>query len=162
MDSSDLDRFFTNHWNATVEQCEKSLEPDDLEQKEVLEESGTSFGRSMPYEIALIEPTFGHLRQFANIFESQLGLSADFFWGIIGLLLKLTAQDSQALSRIPRMLKSLGYKAEAFKGYCAASREVLASMKEACFDIQIQLVEFFTSAVKSMRGEEEEEEAKYN
>lgn len=63
---------------------------------------------------------------------------------------------------IPRMLKSLGYKAEAFGGYCAASREALASMKEACFDIQIQLVGFFTSAVKSIRGEEEKEEANYS
>lgn len=54
------------------------------------------------------------------------------------------------------MLKSLGYKAEAFKGYYAMSRENLDQMKEACFDIQIQLVEFFTSVIKSMRGEEEE------
>lgn len=53
------------------------------------------------------------------------------------------------------MLKSLGYKAEAFTGYYTASREDLDQMKEACFDIQIQLVEFFTCAVKSMRGEEE-------
>lgn len=54
------------------------------------------------------------------------------------------------------MLKSLGYKAEAFKGYYTGSRKNLDQIKEACFDIQIQLVEFFTSAVKSMRGEEEE------
>ena len=53
------------------------------------------------------------------------------------------------------MLKSLGYKAEAFKGYYTMSRENLDQIKEACFDIQIQLVEFFTSAVKSMRGEGE-------
>jgi hypothetical protein len=54
------------------------------------------------------------------------------------------------------MLKSLSYKAEAFKRYYTMSRENLDQIKEACFDIQIQLVEFFTSAVKSMRGEEEE------
>lgn len=54
------------------------------------------------------------------------------------------------------MLKSLGYKAEAFKGYYTVSRENLDQLKEACFDIQVQLVEFFTSVIKSMRGEEEE------
>lgn len=56
------------------------------------------------------------------------------------------------------MLKSLDYKAEAFKRYCAASasRENVDEIKEACFDIQIQLVGFFTSAVKCMRGEEDE------
>lgn len=66
-----------------------------------------------------------------------------------------------ALSNIPRMLKSLGYKAEAFNGYYTASPQNLDQVKEACFDIQIQLVEFFTSAVKSMRGEEETELSKY-
>lgn len=54
------------------------------------------------------------------------------------------------------MLKSLGYKAEAFKKYySASSQENLDQIKEVCFDIQVQLVEFFTTAVKSMRGEED-------
>lgn len=54
------------------------------------------------------------------------------------------------------MLKSLGYKAEAFKRYYSASSwENLDQVKEVCFDIQVQLVEFFTTAVKSMRGEED-------
>lgn len=55
------------------------------------------------------------------------------------------------------MLKSLGYKAEAFKQYYSASSwENLDQVKEVCFDIQVQLVEFFTTAVKLMRGEEDE------
>ena len=54
------------------------------------------------------------------------------------------------------MIKSLGYKAEAFKGYYTASRESSDQIKEACFDIQIQLVEFFASAVNCMRGEKGE------
>ncbi len=47
----------------------------------------SSFGTSMPYEIALLEPTLCHLRQFANNIRipAGLGVSADFFWGIIGL-----------------------------------------------------------------------------
>lgn len=170
MDSSDLDRFFTSRWDATVKRCEKLLGPDDLEQvrritswdlvqKEVLEEAGTSFGRPVPYEIALMEPTLGHLRQFVDVFESQLGVSAGFFWGIIGLLLKLAAQHSQALAVIPRMLKSFGYKVEAFKRHYDASLGALASMREACFDIQIQLVGFFAIAVGSIRGVEGEEGA---
>jgi hypothetical protein len=141
----------------------------DLVQAEVLD-SGEA---SIPYEIALLKPAVEHLRQFAKIFESQLGLPAEFVWGIIALLIKarlrhptefqkantpqLTAQHPQALSRIPRMLKSLGYKAEDFKGYYAVSQEDLPSTKEPCFDIQVQLVRFFTSAVRSIRGGEEEE-----
>lgn len=56
------------------------------------------------------------------------------------------------------MLKALSYKAEAFKGYHAVvSPEDLLSIKEACFDIQAQLIGFFTSAVTSIRGGEDEE-----
>lgn len=55
------------------------------------------------------------------------------------------------------MLKSLGYKAEAFKRYySASSRWDLDQVREVCFDIQVQLVKFFTIAVKFMRGEENE------
>lgn len=62
----------------------------DLVQAEVLDsgEASTSVAKSLPYEIALLKPTLGHLCQFAKIFESQLGLPADFFWGIIALLIK--------------------------------------------------------------------------
>lgn len=57
------------------------------------------------------------------------------------------------------MVKALSYKAEAFKGYHAVvSQEDLLSIKEACFDIQAQLVGFFTSAVTSIRGGEDEEQ----
>lgn len=55
------------------------------------------------------------------------------------------------------MLKSLGNKAEAFEHhYSASSQRNLDQVKEVCFDIQVQLVEFLTTAVKSMRGEEDE------
>ncbi|KAG8417409.1 hypothetical protein J3459_006697 [Metarhizium acridum] len=45
------------------------------------------------------------------------------------------------------MLKSLGYKAEALQRYYAVCLENADDVKEACFDIQIQLVGFLTSAV---------------
>ncbi|OJJ42592.1 hypothetical protein ASPZODRAFT_125317 [Penicilliopsis zonata CBS 506.65] len=165
MDSSDLELFFHRQWKATIEQCEKSLEPDDLVQVQSITSWdsiqkhvwGGESARTGPHEIALIRPTLGHLHRFTRIFETQLapGLQADYFWGIIGVLLELTAQDPQALSKIPRMLKSLGYKAEAFISYYAVCKDNREQIKEACFDIQVQLVEFFTGAVKSMRGEED-------
>ena len=51
------------------------------------------------------------------------------------------------------MIKSIGYKTEAFNGYCASSGNIDNRMKEACFDIQILLVEFFTDAINTIRGE---------
>lgn len=52
------------------------------------------------------------------------------------------------------MLRSLGYKTESFQQYYfASSSENLNEVKEVCFDIQVQLVEIFTTAVKYIRGE---------
>ncbi|PGH27212.1 hypothetical protein AJ80_01169 [Polytolypa hystricis UAMH7299] len=103
MDSSDLERFFNRQWKTIIEKCEKALGPDDLEQiqsitswdsmqKYVFESVGTGSGGLIPYEIVLIKPTLGHLHQYTQTFESQLApdLQVDFFWGIIGVLLKLT------------------------------------------------------------------------
>ncbi|KAK1826926.1 NB-ARC [Podospora conica] len=151
MESSEMKRFFASHWGATIKQCENSLEPDDLKQvrvvtswdlvqAEVLDsgETGTSVAKSLPYDITRLKPALGHLRQFTQIFHSL--------------------HNILRLSRIPQMLKSLSYKAEAFKVYHAVvSQDDLLSMKEACFDIQVQLVGFFTNAVRCIRGGEEEE-----
>ncbi|UKZ73821.1 hypothetical protein TrVFT333_001474 [Trichoderma virens FT-333] len=146
MDSSELERYFLSNWAQVIEQCEKSLEPDDLEQvrlitswhilqKELFDPVDTETSKRTPYEISLLEPTLGHFHRFTHIFESQLaaGLHADSFWGIVGILLQLTARDLQALSRIPQMLESLGYKIEAFEQHYSAS-----------------------TTVKSLRGKEDE------
>ncbi|KAL7952428.1 hypothetical protein V8C34DRAFT_323297 [Trichoderma compactum] len=170
MDSPDLERYFLRNWAEVIKQCENSLEPADVEQvrlitswdmlqKELFDPVGTGTSKGIPSKISLLEPTLGHYHRFNHIFESQLapGLEANFFWGIIGIVLQLTAQDLQALPKIPRMLKSLGYKVEAFKRhYSASTQENAGQVKEACFDMQVQLVQFFTIAVKSIRGEEDE------
>ncbi|KAL6695359.1 pfs domain-containing protein [Trichoderma pleuroticola] len=170
MDPPDLDRYFLRTWAEVIKQCENSLEPADIEQvrlitswdmlqKELFDPEGTGTSKGIQYKISLLEPTLGHYHRFTQLFESQLppGLQANFLWGIIGVLLQLTAQDLQALSKIPRMLKSLGYKVEAFKRhYSASTPENADQVKEACFDIQVQLVQFFTTTVKSLRGREDE------
>lgn len=79
------------------------MEPDDPEQvrlitswdsllKDVLESAGTDSSKLIPYEISLIKLTLGHFHQLIQIFESQLapGIQADFFWGIIGVILKVS------------------------------------------------------------------------
>ncbi|UKZ68844.1 uncharacterized protein TrAtP1_009864 [Trichoderma atroviride] len=108
MDSSDLERYFLRNWAEVIKQCENSLEPADLEQvrlitswdvlqKALFDPVGTGAGKheGIPYKISLLEPTLGHYHRFTYIFESQLapGLQANFFWGIIGILIQLTAQD---------------------------------------------------------------------
>ncbi|CZT44953.1 uncharacterized protein RSE6_05214 [Rhynchosporium secalis] len=107
--------------------------------------------------VTVIKPTLGHFRQCTDIFETHLpaGLHAAYFWGIIGVLLQLTIQDSQALLRIPKMLKALGYKAQAFnRHYSTISQGDPDHVKEVCFAIQVSLVKFFTTAVNTIRSPE--------
>ncbi|KAI0412494.1 hypothetical protein F5X98DRAFT_367241 [Xylaria grammica] len=168
MSVSDLDTYFLDNWIEVIKKCEGSLEPDDAEQVRLVPSwdvlqmrlfasRGSGSSTSIPSEIPLMERTFNHFQKFTHIFETHLspGLKAHFFWGIVGVLLQITTQNSRALSEIPRMLKSLGYKAEAFeKHYLAASRNYEEQTKEACFDIYVRLVQFFTTAVKCMRDRE--------
>lgn len=50
------------------------------------------------------------------------------------------------------MVKSLAHKAEAFNSYCDAVLAVGNPIKEACFDMQILLVEFFTVLINYIHG----------
>lgn len=85
-----------------IRECEKILEPDDLEQVrlitswDVLQKEIFDPVKPTPYEISLIKPTLGHFYQFTYIFESQLapGLQASFFWGIVGVLLQVGARSA--------------------------------------------------------------------
>ncbi|KAM0666628.1 hypothetical protein ACQRIU_004483 [Beauveria bassiana] len=160
MDPSDLDRFFVDRWNRTLLQCEKQLESDDLERVRQIKSWDAlqcdALSNTPPYEISIIEPSLGHLRRFATLFGTELAvdLNPEFFWGILNLLLKITAQDSVALGKIPRMIKSLGYKAEAFSVHYKGSSDNRDQLKEACFDIQVQMVRFLAACIQSMRGEE--------
>lgn len=90
------ERFFSRQWKITVEQCEKSFQPEYLEQVQLMASWNSMQEHALepagiPYEIASIRPTLNHLYEFTRIFETQLapGLQADFFWGITGVLLKV-------------------------------------------------------------------------
>ncbi len=108
---SDRKRYFFSNWAEIIKQCEKSLEPDDIEQvrlitswdvlqKEVFDPVGSGSRKTIPYEISLIKPTLGHFHHFTHIFESQLApdLQANFFWGIVGVLLQVSAWLTVPLS----------------------------------------------------------------
>ncbi|EME85066.1 uncharacterized protein MYCFIDRAFT_135445 [Pseudocercospora fijiensis CIRAD86] len=166
-DSLNRDTFFTTQWRAMVWSCERSLEPDDLEQTkkrttwmevqghitQMTEQHTTT---SEAHEIALVIPTLHHVQMLTVFFESEMGppLKAELLWGVLGLLLSLTLEDSKALNQIPRMIKSIGYKAEAFHERSNTLQTVPDHMKEACFEMHVQLIKFFTSAVKCIRGEQ--------
>ncbi|KAH0553214.1 hypothetical protein GP486_006614, partial [Trichoglossum hirsutum] len=64
----------------------------------------------------------------------------------------LAAEDLETLGKIPRMVKSLALKAEAFNGYCNEAQVVSNPVKEACFDMQILFTDFFTASIKYIHG----------
>ncbi|KAL9103558.1 MAG: hypothetical protein Q9163_001396 [Psora crenata] len=60
---------------------------------------------------------------------------------------RLVAEDPETLGKIPRMVKSLAHKAEAFNGYYNEAQVVSNPMKEACFDMQNFFLDFFTDSI---------------
>lgn len=50
------------------------------------------------------------------------------------------------------MIKSLAHKAEAFNGYCNQAHLVGNLVKEACFDMQILFLDFFTASINYIHG----------
>lgn len=65
--------------------------------------------------------------------------------------IQLVSQYLRELDQLPRMVKSLALKAESFNHYCTRTSIVTSSVKEVCFDIQCQFVDFFTSAINEIR-----------
>jgi hypothetical protein len=109
-------------------------------------------------EIALVKPALSHLATFVTFFKTKLGpiLDPAALWGALGILIQVSSESSRAARTIHRVLKSIGYKADSFNS-CVATLPVIPSqIKEACFDIQVQLLEFFVEAVKCIRGEEDD------
>lgn len=65
---------------------------------------------------------------------------------------QLVSRNMKVLEHVPRMIKSLAFRAETFNGYCARSSVVENTIKEVCFDMQLQFAEFFTTSIKHIRA----------
>ncbi|KAG8163347.1 hypothetical protein KVR01_006644 [Diaporthe batatas] len=159
MDPEDLGQFFASHWQATCQNSRSSLEPNDLKELARLNSWGalqSLLQDPANREIARVLPALSHLKTFVGVFETQLGaeLDAAFFWGVLGILIQVSCESPGATRTVQRVLKSIGYKADSFNQVCCATTPVMTGqMKEACFEMHIQLLEFFIDAIKCLRGE---------
>ncbi|RGP66019.1 tetratricopeptidelike helical [Fusarium sporotrichioides] len=166
MDSKDLEQLFLSQWEKTVEKSRAVLEPHDLVQlqtlvswdsvrealldasndDEVIEQASSDF--------ILAKRSFGHISKFTSIFENHLGSGLDtaFFWGVMGILLQVvTAGCPDAIPTTLRMLRSIGYKTNTFAIYYEALPHMVNQVKEACFDIQQELVDFLVDSIQCIR-----------
>ncbi|KAJ2993997.1 hypothetical protein NUW58_g1673 [Xylaria curta] len=164
MDSLDLEQLFQSQWKRKICICRQSLEPHDLDSVDLLiswdvvrETILDGPGVCGPSELALAKPALGHVNAFTNIFETELGpnLSAAFLWGVIGILLQVSSQSVAATQTTLRILRSIGYKAGTFNSCRATLPHIVNQIKEACFDIHMELVEFCVDAIKCLRGDHE-------
>ena len=53
------------------------------------------------------------------------------------------------------MLRNLGYKLEEFNTHCSTASQATNPMKEACFHMLVQFLEFITEAVNTIREDDE-------
>ncbi|KAB5571984.1 hypothetical protein GE09DRAFT_1185492 [Coniochaeta sp. 2T2.1] len=156
MDSAELEEFFKSNWANTVKRHKLSLEPEDPEVVDAFstgEELVDKFLSSAPSSVALIRPALGHLKVFVAFFEANTAPGSDvsYLWGSLACLLKLVSRKLQALDNVPRMIKSLALKAEAFNGYYTRSPVMNTVLREVCFDIQLQLTDFITVSITHIR-----------
>jgi len=54
---------------------------------------------------------------------------------------QLCQQHRQALKRVPRFIRTLGWKLELFKSYCPENIELESRVREVCFDIQVSVLD---------------------
>ncbi|KAI7781720.1 hypothetical protein LA080_014486 [Diaporthe eres] len=172
MDSETLGRFFASHWRATIEKSKQSraLEPSDFQEMHTLhswEALQTLLQDPMSDGLAAIKPALNHYNTFMALFETKLGPTLDsaFFWGVLGVLMQsevamlnqpypqVSCENPKTIRTIIRVLRSIGYKAGSFNTCYAAMNTMTGQMKEACFDMQVQILEFFIDAIKCMRDE---------
>ncbi|KAJ8131316.1 hypothetical protein O1611_g2307 [Lasiodiplodia mahajangana] len=183
MNVQDLEELFSSGWAGVVERCHRSLQPEDIHALETYgswDSVRMSIldvpGGKASFEFTLLKPSLSHLSSFTHTFETELGskLSASFLWGSIGILLqvrfyptdadshffcllssKVTSEDHEAAETILRMIRSMGHTAGIFNTYRAALPRMVDQVKEACFNIQMELVEFCVDAIRYMRGDNE-------
>ncbi|KAK6507665.1 hypothetical protein TWF481_006087 [Arthrobotrys musiformis] len=163
MNTPKLIEYFQEHWDSTIKKCELLLEPADNDEVQALRTwdavqhkiFANDPNTKIPHQIVSLQPVLAHLATFTSFFQSKLGipLDAGFLWGVIGLLLQVTVTTPDALVKIPRMLKSIGHRAEVFNNLCSAAPILYKQMREPCFEIQTLLVEFFVEATQIMRGD---------
>ncbi|KAI4681757.1 uncharacterized protein J4E84_007352 [Alternaria hordeiaustralica] len=162
MDDAELSEFFANHWRTVKANCNKDLEEGDrfkLEEVQSWQDLRTIVleGRgdlgSVPHQIDRLKPTLVHYNQFLEFSEKEMGtgFSTAFVWGLLGVILQVAAEDPRTLEKIPKMMKRLGNKIEEFNTYCRNADSVTKLMREGCFDMLTQLVEFTTALIKSIR-----------
>ncbi|KAF4992903.1 hypothetical protein FGRMN_6846 [Fusarium graminum] len=154
------EEFFANQWQGIVEKCAESLESHDWEELPDLNAwtaVESVVNRELNDEYALVKPALSHLDAFTAIFHRDLGpvLDTSFFWGVIGIALKISAEIPRSPRTIQRLLKTIGYRVDSFNTFWSATPTVMSQMKEACFDIQVQLLEFFIDVIRCLRGDPE-------
>ncbi|KAK0747419.1 pfs domain-containing protein [Apiosordaria backusii] len=160
METTRLEAFFSSTWLAATSKSSEGLDSDDqetLEEFKSWEDIQSRLISDLSPSISLVQPALGHLREFIQFFESKLGpkLDASIIWGTLACLLQISSEDAAVQEKLPRMVKSLAHKAEAFNGICRHAPVISNNMKEACFDMQIQLLDFFSSSIKRIHDANE-------
>ncbi|KAK1706800.1 hypothetical protein BDP67DRAFT_413557 [Colletotrichum lupini] len=155
---SDSEPFFVTTWAASEKRLKALLDPDDLETVQAFPTRQSTIewllGPVHSPSLTLLRPSLSHLDAFAKFFETIVssGLDASYLWGSLACLLQLVSRDIKTRDQIPRMIKTLMFKVEAFNSYSSRIQPVTTPVKEVCFDLQFHLAEFFTTSIRQIRA----------
>lgn len=156
--------FFANHWRTSVAKCNEQLEDGDREKIPHIQTwddfqaivlGGRGDPTSVPHQVDRLKPTLVQYSQFLAFCEQEMGtgFSTAFVWGLQGVLFQLISEDPRAIDKIPRMLKTLGYKVEEFNTHCTNAISITKLIREACFEMLTLLLEFIAALIRTLRDD---------
>ncbi|UQC77217.1 uncharacterized protein CLUP02_02684 [Colletotrichum lupini] len=158
---SDSEPFFVTTWAASEKRLKALLDPDDLETVQAFPTRQSTIewllGPVHSPSLTLLRPSLSHLDAFAKFFETIVssGLDASYLWATdLTPFMQLVSRDIKTRDQIPRMIKTLMFKVEAFNSYSSRIQPVTTPVKEVCFDLQFHLAEFFTTSIRQIRAAE--------
>ncbi|KAH8703633.1 pfs domain-containing protein [Talaromyces proteolyticus] len=157
MGAVDLSAVFLKQWTTLIEKSRESLDYDDLERVEEIkpwDDLQKLIYDSEVLSTARIQSELDDFRIFVEFFETKLETKLDttFLWATLTHLLQLVDDDPNRLGWIPAMIKPLTQKAAAFNRYCKNTQVVGNTVKEACFDMQVLFVNFFTDSINGLHA----------
>ncbi|KAF2722639.1 NB-ARC and TPR domain protein [Polychaeton citri CBS 116435] len=155
---------FSQQWSAFVATSSNSLERNDKAQisritslddvqQLFIRPSSSPFPASTSRELSSLALALEKIENFAVFVSDQAKPPTDnsIFWGLVGILVKLSQSEEEIATRIPRMLRVACQNIDLLNKCRERATKALSETRDTCFDIAHSLVSLLTAVIRSIR-----------
>ncbi|KAI1122604.1 NB-ARC and TPR domain protein [Nemania abortiva] len=159
-----IDEEFSEQWKASITACCESLERNDLRRVssiQSLSDTRTHFPKTHDsslhpialQEFAVLSRALAALQAFTDFVSNEASpeVDASIIWGAIGLVVKISQDEENMATRIPRMLRTVCHRIEILNKFWDSKSTVSVQTKEACFQIALLLLPFLFAIINFIR-----------